>query len=143
MESPQGSVLSPTLFSIYINDVQKVISKGVNAALYADDLALWATEEYIGTAKTRLQSTLDNLNEWTNDWIMKTNPQKTTYTVFTLSTKKQSLTLTLDGQNLKEENNPKYLGITFDPRLTWKAQIESCQGMGVSRTRLLRKLAGL
>ena len=85
---PQGSVLSPTLFSIYINDIQKIIPKGVNAALYADDLAIWTTKENIGTAKVRLQITLDNLKMWTHDWIMKDNAEKTTYTTFTLSTKK-------------------------------------------------------
>ena len=123
---PQGSVLSPTLFSIYINDVQKTIPKGVNAALYADDLAIWTTEENIGTAKVRLQIALDNLKMWTYDWIMKINAEKTTYTTFTLSTKKTLVILTLNGQKLREENNPKYLGITFDPRMTWKPHIESC-----------------
>ena len=55
---------------------------------------------------------------WTHDWIMKVNAEKTTYTTFTLSTKKTSVILTLNGQKLREENNPKYLGITFDPRMT-------------------------
>ena len=52
---------------------------------------------------------------WTHDWIMKDNAEKITYTTFTLSTKKTSVILTLNGQKLREENNPKYLGITFDP----------------------------
>ena len=73
---PQDSVLSPTLFSIYINDIQKIIPKGVNAALYADDLAIWTTEENIETAKVRLQITLDNPKMWTHDWIMKVNAEK-------------------------------------------------------------------
>ena len=140
---PQGSVLSPTLFSIYINDIQSVIPKGVNAALYADDLAIWTTEENIGTAKVRLQNALENLNMWTQDWIMKANAKKTTFTIFTLSTKKPTVTLTLDGQILIEENNPKYLGITFDPRLTWKTHIDTCHQKGLTRTCILRKLAGL
>ena len=140
---PQGSVLSPTLFSIYINDIQSVIPKGVNAALYADDLAIWTIEENIGTAKVRLQNALENLNMWTQDWIMKANAKKTTFTIFTLSTKKPTVTLTLDGQKLIEENNPKYLGITFDPRLTWKTHIDTCHQKGLTRTCILRKLAGL
>ena len=57
--------------------------------------------------------------------------------------KKTPVILTLNGQKLREENNPKYLGITFDPRMTWKPHIESCQQKGVIRTRLLRRLAGI
>ncbi|KAK3766526.1 hypothetical protein RRG08_056456 [Elysia crispata] len=122
---------------------QAVIPKGVNAALYADDLAIWTTEENIRTAKVRLQNALENLNMWTQDWIMKANAKKTTFTIFTLSTKKPTVTLTLDGQKLIEENNPKYLGITFDPRLTWKTHIDTCHQKGLTRTCILRKLAGL
>ncbi|KAK3764902.1 hypothetical protein RRG08_025423 [Elysia crispata] len=48
-----------------------------------------------------------------------------------------------DGQKLIEENNPKYLGITFDPRLTWKTHIDTCHQKGLTRTCILRKLAGL
>ena len=91
----------------------------------------------------RLEITLDNLKMWTHDWIMKVNAEKATYTTFTLSTKKTSVILTLNGQKLRVENNPKYLGITFDPRMTWKPHIESCQQKGVIRIRPLRRLAGI
>ncbi|KAK3760362.1 hypothetical protein RRG08_030623 [Elysia crispata] len=75
---PQGSVLSPTLFSIYINDIQSVIPKGVNAALYADDLAIWTTEENIGTAKTYTGYVRPVLEYGVTSWGMaaKSNVQK-------------------------------------------------------------------
>ncbi|KAK3753902.1 hypothetical protein RRG08_006286 [Elysia crispata] len=57
---PQGGVLSPTLFLIFLNDIQKQISKRVYPSLYADDLALLFTEEELSTAKARLQTTLNN-----------------------------------------------------------------------------------
>ncbi|GFR97896.1 RNA-directed DNA polymerase from [Elysia marginata] len=52
---PQDGILSPTLFSMFMNDIQTIIPKGVNGALFADDMAIWATEEYTGTAQARLQ----------------------------------------------------------------------------------------
>ena len=60
---PQGGVLSPTLFLIFINDIQKQISKKVYPSLYADDLALLCTEEELGTAKIRLQTTLNGIHK--------------------------------------------------------------------------------
>ena len=56
---PQRGVLSPALFLIFINDIQKQISKKVYPSLYADDPALLCTEEEMGTAKIRLQTKLN------------------------------------------------------------------------------------
>ena len=47
---PQGGVVSPTLFLIFIDDLLSRLPKEVKAALYADDLVLWCTEEYATTA---------------------------------------------------------------------------------------------
>ena len=55
---PQGGVLSPTLFFIFIRDIPHRIHKNIQGAIYADDLALWCSEEYITTANYRLQQAL-------------------------------------------------------------------------------------
>ena len=59
----QGEVISPTLFLIFINDIQEQISKRVFSSLYADDLAFLCTEEELVTAKARLQPTLNNISK--------------------------------------------------------------------------------
>ena len=70
---------------------------------------------------------------------MKVNATRTTYTVFSLSNKEQTVNLNLEGQNLKQDKCPTYLGITFDPRLTWKHQIEKAQTKGIQRLSILKK----
>ena len=50
---PQGGVLSPTLFLIFINNIIKDLPKNVYGAIYADDLVLWCTEEHLTTANYR------------------------------------------------------------------------------------------
>ena len=70
------------------------------------------------------------------------NPEKTTHTVFTLSTVKQTANLYLDGEKLESEENPTYLGVTFDKRLTWKKQVEKSEKKAKSRLSLMKKIAG-
>ena len=55
---PQGGVLSPTLFLVFIRDILHRMPKNIQGANYADDLALWCIEECITTANYRLQQAL-------------------------------------------------------------------------------------
>ncbi|GFS03623.1 RNA-directed DNA polymerase from mobile element jockey [Elysia marginata] len=95
---PQGGISSPTFFSMFMNDIQTIIPKGVYGAIYADDMAIWATEEYTGTAQARLQLALEALRMWTEKWLTKINPEKTTFTTFTLSTTSQTVRLKIREQ---------------------------------------------
>ena len=61
---PQGGVLSPTLFLVFINDLASELPRDVKAALYADDLVLWCTEEHASTANYRIQQAIDQLTAW-------------------------------------------------------------------------------
>ena len=61
----QSGVLSPTLFLIYVNDIIQNLPKHVKGAIYADDLALWCTEESLPTANYRMQEALNSLQRWT------------------------------------------------------------------------------
>ena len=76
---PQGGVLSPTLFLIYINDIMKDMHPKIQGAMYADDLVLWRAEESIYVAKNRIQQALDVLCEWTKRWMVRLSADKTTY----------------------------------------------------------------
>ncbi|KAK7106492.1 hypothetical protein V1264_017742 [Littorina saxatilis] len=64
---PQGGVLSPTLFILFINDLVPELPSTVHAALYADDLVLWCTEEHATTATYRMQLALENVAAWADN----------------------------------------------------------------------------
>ena len=139
---PQGGVLSPTLFLIFINDIIKDLPSRVQGAIYADDLVIWCSEEQLTTARSRIQRALETLEKWLETWLVKINTNKTTYTVFSLSPKEQRISLTINKQTLRPEENPTYLGITFDKRLTWKQQTEKAEARGKVRLAIMKKLAG-
>ena len=65
---PQGSVLGPELFKVYINDLPAVL--GANCLLYADDLKLWAPVSSLEEVNM-LQSLLDTLHDWSQKWQLR------------------------------------------------------------------------
>ena len=89
-----------------------------------------------------MQQVLNTLEGWTNQWLVKINSRKTTYTIFSLSTKEQKATLHINGQTLLAEDNPTYLGVTFDKRLTWRQQTKKAEARAKVRLALMKKLAG-
>ena len=139
---PQGGVLSPILFLVYINDITDNITKHVSNSLHADDLAVWTSSEYTSTASYRLQEVVTNISTWTDDWGLVLNNTKTTSTLFSLSTANQQVKLKLQGQALPQTDTPTFLGIKLDTRLTWKPQIEEMERRGIRKLALLKKLAG-
>ena len=73
---PQGGVLSPTLFIVFMNDLVKQLPTFVKSVMYADDLVMWSTEEYAATAEIRLKTAINVLSNWANEWCMKINLNK-------------------------------------------------------------------
>ena len=75
-------------------------------------------------------------------WLVKINPRKTTYTIFSLSPKDTTAKLIINNQTLPKEENPTYFGVTFDKRMTWKQQTEKAESRGKARLAIMKKLAG-
>ena len=73
---PQGGVLSPTLFIIFMNDVLKDMPKWIHGAIYADDLVIWCSEQYLTTATVRIQEALKKIEDWTRKWMVSLNARK-------------------------------------------------------------------
>ena len=138
---PQGGVISPTLFLVFINDLIKTFPSPVKWAMYADDLVLWSTEEYATTAKVRLQEATNILSSWAQDWCVKINKTSST-TIFTLSTKSKPMIIMLDDTELQHTDSATYFGITFDKRQNWKTHISRAEAKARRKLALLRKLAG-
>ena len=117
---PQGSVLSPLLFLIYINDLSPLI-KSPHVSLYADDVAVWAQDTDLRKAERLLQEDLDNIDRWSREWKMEISVQKSECSFFSTNTHeaKWRPTLTVNGQALRYNCNPKFLGITYDRQLTF------------------------
>ena len=85
---PQGGVLSPILFLVYINDILTTLSKRVSNTLHADDLAIWNASEHTTTATYRIHEAISDISKWTLDWGLEIYTSKTNSTLFSLSNQK-------------------------------------------------------
>ena len=72
---PQGSVLGPVLFVIYINDLPDVIDAGSNMDMFADDTKLYREIKQVADRHV-MQSDVDAMDGWSEDWLMKYHPAK-------------------------------------------------------------------
>jgi hypothetical protein len=143
---PQGCVLSPTLFLIFINDIVNSCP-GCRAALFADDVALWPRSVVTpkdSTGQMQLQATLDKFSVWASDWRMIFNVDKSCVVRFTAQgktsssssnsikknkiSKKQfdplSITFNLCQQQLPTKEQFSYLGVVFHAHGRWNAHFD-------------------
>ena len=139
---PQGGVLSPTLFLVFINDIMDAITNHVSNSLHADDLAIWTASDYTSSARVRIQQTVNNIDQWTKEWGLILNTKKTCATVFSLSTKKEKVSIQLQESTIPQVENPPFLGVTLDQRLTWRQHIDSMEERSIRKLALMKKLAG-
>ena len=124
---PQGSILGPLLFLIYINDLPNGLNS--NVKLFADDTSLFSVVHNITDSANLLNSDLSKINEWTLQWKMSFNPDPT----------KQAQEITFS-RKISQRNNSglmfnnsivnvtsihKHLGIVFGSKLSFDKHLKS------------------
>ena len=122
---PQGSVLGPILFLIYINDLPDELSSQVR--LFADDTAVYLTIGGADDGKV-LQNDLDRLSVWEDRWDMEFNPSKCQVVQVTSSKNLINTAYTLHGQILEVVTCAKYLGVDISSGLSWNTHIDRITG---------------
>jgi hypothetical protein len=139
---PQGSVLGPLLFLIYINDITENIKSGIK--LFADDTSLFVMiDNNINEATTQLNTDLETLKQWASTWLVSFNPKKTKSMYVTLKRNVNVIPLTFDGQVLENVPHHKHLGLELNSTLTWKDHIDPVTANASKKLNLLAHLKHL
>lgn len=139
--TPQGSVLSPLLYNIYVNDAPLNTNNGVRAGQFADDITGWTTARNLRLSQIQLQKTLDGIEKWCARWHIKMNGDKTQVVCFKIGDS-VSCNLKFFGKQLSGANTMKVLGVTLGKSNTYK---EHCMGKAAEanrRTNLLKLIHG-
>ena len=118
---PQGSVLGPLLFLIYINDLPDVVSEDTSIRLFADDCLAYRKIQ-TSEDQTTLQFDLENLHQWTVKWGMRFNPSKCQI-MHIARGKCKTKYYELCNEILSTVNHAKYLGVTISNDLSWHRHV--------------------
>ena len=118
---PQGSILGPVLFILYINDMCEV-SKLLNIILFADDTSMFYSTRNIVDITCTVNNELEKLDIWFR--VNKLN--KTNFIMFTNTKQlRPTVNIILNGKNIEQVSHTKFLGVIIDENLTWREQIKT------------------
>ena len=144
---PQGSVLSPTLFLVAINDMFKDmppnLKNRIQYSLFADDVAIWATGRDVYIIEEIVQQSLDYVSDWCKKWGLTLSPEKSAAVLYRSSRKRKShVLLKIDGKAVSQEENFKFLGVNLDETLSFKWHMKEIQQKCTKRVNVIRALSG-
>jgi hypothetical protein len=142
---PQGSVLAPILFLIYINDIPLVDSKHINySSLFADDLAVFFLFQSPKHMEKKINKYLESLVDWLFKWRLKMNPNKCCYTIFSKKGNflrkgsKIEFKLNLSEGDIPYNPKPLFLGIIFDEFLCFNEHVKMLKARAIKRINILK-----
>ncbi|NQY44078.1 MAG: reverse transcriptase family protein, partial [Legionellales bacterium] len=138
---PQGSVLGPLLFLIYINDIPNS-SKVLYFHLFADDTSLFLSHKDINKLEELLNHELDNISNWLKANKLSLNVSKSNVLIFRAKNASNDnvIHLNIDNEPLLEKTYAKYLGVYIDHKLTWETHINHIKSKLIKGNAILAKL---
>lgn len=136
---PQGSILGPLLFLIYINDIVNNVHS--NIKLFADDTSLYLiVDEPIDSAR-QLNSDLDLIHQWAERWLVKFNPAKSESLLISRKLNRpRHPPLIMNNVSINEVSSHKHLGIFLSNDGTWHEHINYITSKAWIRLNIMRKL---
>ena len=135
---PQGTVLGPLLFLLYINDITECVSSGTKMRLFADDCIIYRTIKSIHD-QIILQRGLDRLKQWADKWGMRFNPSKCQVMRISRSKTPHEKYYLLCNQILEQVSKAKYLGVLISDDLKWSPHVDYISGKASKVLGLLQR----
>ena len=145
---PQGSILGPILFCLFINDLPLCITeKNAILELFADDSSLHTESNTLQNIENTLQDSINNIAHWCNENKMALHPHKSKSMLISTRQKQQLIPLSLNlkvlSNDIQQVHEHKVLGIIIDDELSWRSHIDKLSKKISKNLFLLNKLRHL
>jgi ribonuclease HI/retron-type reverse transcriptase len=134
MGIPQGSIIAPIAFNIMLHDIKLLKLKNATLTLYADDLALWSSpkfrnlnNEYVRKrTMNEFQNNVNHITRYMQENGFQLAPNKTVFIIFTNQRlDKTKYNISINDHIIYPSKTVKFLGVTFDEKLTWTEHIRN------------------
>ena len=136
---PQGSILGPLLFLIFINDLPQGIESNVD--LFADDTSILDIVDNPTSTANKMNRDLEAIHDWALRWRVTFNPDKTVTMVFSTKVNKPiHPSLIFQGKILTQSCQHKHLGLTLSDNLSWNKHIDNLVTSASKRIGQLKRL---
>jgi len=136
---PQGSILSPILFNIYLREIASVLHPDTHILQYADDVVLYSSLSDVFTSRSSIAESLESLHSYLRFRGLDLAPHKSKVVIFSRS-KNNPLTfqsISLQGVDIPRIDTARFLGVTLDEKLNGKAQLKSLIIKGTRVARII------
>ena len=145
---PQGAVLSPLLFILFVNDIVDKLQAGTHVSIFADDIGIWRQDIKKERAAEHLQKDVDTITSWSKEWRLTLNCSKCESGFFSSDSNEAHWSPTINITNkdntqsvLHHNKNPVLLGVTYDRTLTFGKQVDKVIAKMSGRFNVLRALS--
>jgi hypothetical protein len=133
---PQGSILGPLLFNLFVNDVFDLESSNVEIFLYADDTAILFTENNNLNLQLLIDDFFLKYSAWCEMNCIVVNPTKSNFLQFNTS----NVTVSINGHALANLHAVKYLGVYIDDQLKWTYHVQHVTKLCAQRIGMFKKV---
>ncbi|GFU31185.1 putative RNA-directed DNA polymerase from transposon BS [Trichonephila clavipes] len=140
----QGSVLSPTLLSLYLSSIESVIKRKCEVGAFADDIVLWESDSDLTKLERDINLVLENIRNFALDHKLTFNYTKSVVSFFTTNRKLDNFqpNIFLYNHPLTIDKHPKYLGFILDPEILGNKHTDNIVFKARKRLNILKYISG-
>ena len=138
---PQGTILGPLLFTIFVNDLPDVVQHST-INLYADDTTIYMTDRDPLIVGEKLSADLQRVAAWIGSNGRKMNITKTQAMVLSRKRRRsqeEAVRICLDGQPISKQKEVNYLGVAMDQNLSWVQHVEKVRRRSLAGLATIRR----